>query len=242
MLKKRLVRPVKSTLGDGRILTITPKRNAKSFIMRQNASGLSLTVPWGYPIEEITAKISELTTRWDSKCRHSTPKFAPGQTIECPGVTFELYVQSLRPKGIITSYDMPSVRIGIGSALNTENTQVQTLINTVLCKAAHHIAPQLLIPHARSIAQRVGATPAQWHIGRGHRILGTCSRAKVITLSHMCVFLSEELREYIVCHELAHLTHMNHSAQFHQLCDNYLRQREKSLERALRHYLWPIIR
>jgi hypothetical protein len=56
----------------------------------------------------------------------------------------------------------------------------------------------------------------------------------------MLVFLQQELRDYIVWHELAHLTHMNHSADFHALCNSYCGGREKDMREKLRLVRWPL--
>lgn len=58
----------------------------------------------------------------------------------------------------------------------------------------------------------------------------------------MLVFLPQELRDYIICHELAHLSEMNHSPRFHALLDSYLDGREAMLAARLRAYSWPVLR
>lgn len=84
--------------------------------------------------------------------------------------------------------------------------------------------------------------PTGWIISSGFRTLGSCSSSGLISLSHILVFLPEELRDYIILHELAHLSEMNHSARFHALLDSYLDGRESQLRSRLRSFPWPILR
>ncbi|MDE6813007.1 MAG: M48 family metallopeptidase, partial [Duncaniella sp.] len=73
--------------------------------------------------------------------------------------------------------------------------------------------------------------------------LGTCyPRLRRIRLSYLNVFLTPELRDYIICHELAHLTEPGHTPAFHALCDRYCLGRERELIRRLHTYPWPIER
>ncbi len=102
------------------------------------------------------------------------------------------------------------------------------------------LAPRILLPRAREIAGRVGAAPASWRVYSGRRVLGSCNSRGEVALSCACVFLPPELRDFIVCHELAHLTEMNHSARFHSLCDLYLGGNEKFLIGQLRRFQWPL--
>ena len=74
------------------------------------------------------------------------------------------------------------------------------------------------------------------------RKLGHCTTKPVIQLSRNLMFLPEPLVRYIICHELAHLTHMNHSPQFHALCNQYCNGKEKELERQLRQFHFPILK
>ena len=115
-------------------------------------------------------------------------------------------------------------------------------ISGLLCRVARKLAPGVIIPHARELAERVGRRPAMWDISGGHRTLGTCDSRGVIHLSYMNMFLPRHLREYIICHELAHLSEMNHSPRFHSLCDSYCGGREKDLIRELKQYRWPVLK
>lgn len=87
----------------------------------------------------------------------------------------------------------------------------------------------------------VGAEVAGWKTSRSLRTLGLCSAQKVITLSAKLVFMPQELRDYIVWHELAHLQEFNHSPRFHALCDSYCRGREKALEAQLKRFRAPLL-
>ena len=56
------------------------------------------------------------------------------------------------------------------------------------------------------------------------------------------MFLPQELRDYIVLHEIAHLSEMNHSPRFHAVLDGYLGGREAILVNRLKTYSWPVLR
>ena len=67
---------------------------------------------------------------------------------------------------------------------------------------------------------------------------GSCSVKGNINLNLNLMRLPEELRDYVIIHELCHLRHMNHGPEFHalleSLCPDHL-----ALRRALRD--WKLI-
>lgn len=65
---------------------------------------------------------------------------------------------------------------------------------------------------------------------------GYCTRDGRLSFSWQLIALPEPLRDYVIAHELAHLTEFNHSASFKRrlavLCPDY-RNRERALDRIL---------
>ncbi|MEM8866700.1 MAG: SprT family zinc-dependent metalloprotease [Verrucomicrobiota bacterium] len=54
---------------------------------------------------------------------------------------------------------------------------------------------------------------------------GSCSSKRALSLNWRLVLLEPELQDYVILHELAHLTEMNHSKRFWALLDDYDPQR-----------------
>lgn len=62
---------------------------------------------------------------------------------------------------------------------------------------------------------------------------GSCSRKKNINLSSRLLLVPDEVRHYVIVHELAHLQEMNHSKQYWQLVESALNN-YKEYERWLK--------
>ena len=63
---------------------------------------------------------------------------------------------------------------------------------------------------------------------------GSCSRKGTINFTYRLMFVPEELADYVVVHELAHLKEMNHSGRFwsvvEQVMPDYRARRKKLRE------------
>ncbi len=99
----------------------------------------------------------------------------------------------------------------------------------VLCRMVLDCATQ----HSLSVADV--------RVGRGRRTLGHCSRKGVITISAYVLFYPLHLRHFIVYHELAHLTHFNHSDDFHRLCNSYCQGCEQQWKKESDAFVFPVL-
>lgn len=64
---------------------------------------------------------------------------------------------------------------------------------------------------------------------------GSCSSKKNINLNLNLMRLPEDLRDYVILHELCHLEHMNHGPEFHSLLES-LCPGHRELSRRLKDY------
>jgi predicted metal-dependent hydrolase len=65
---------------------------------------------------------------------------------------------------------------------------------------------------------------------------GSCSSLGNINLNIHLMRLPEELCDYVIIHELAHLIHRNHGREFHNLLDNLTDGKGRTLSSTLRKY------
>ena len=168
--------------------------------------------------------------------------FRFGQTIECFKCRVVIESQNRIPGYILNHWEGDTLHLQIHQHADLDDDGIKRTISSVIGRAMDVQAHALLLPFAQQIADELGLQPAGFEIGRGMRKLGHCTAKKVIQLSRNLMFLPDPLVRYVICHELAHLTHMNHSPEFHALCNQYTDGKEKELERQLRQFRFPILK
>lgn len=225
---------------DGAVIQFHVIASARSIRARWRGGMLHVTVPPGQRVRDAVERLIDMRER--ILAARPALSFYDGQHIEMDGFTVDIRRQSLVPDKITLTGSTFEPVVSVGSNLDFDDAEVTALVSRMMCIVAKTVAPKLLIPRAVEIAARVGATPRRWSISSGHKTLGTCKASGEIALSAVVMFLTPELRDYIICHELAHLSEMNHSPRFHALCDRYCGGRERELIKKLKHYQWPILR
>ncbi|MGP1579566.1 MAG: M48 family metallopeptidase [Wolinella sp.] len=80
----------------------------------------------------------------------------------------------------------------------------------------------------------MGIAPKSFHIRKNRYRLGSCRLDGTLTFSLQLLFAPPEVVDYVVAHELAHIIHHNHSAQFWELLACYYpkHKEEKAYLRA----------
>ena len=83
-----------------------------------------------------------------------------------------------------------------------------------------------------------GVKPKRVFVRYARTRWGSCSTLGNISLNGYLDFLPDELFQYVICHELTHLVHMNHSAVF--WCDlEKLTTNPRKMKTLLDHYKIP---
>ena len=174
--------------------------------------------------------------------RPDVPDIHVGQVIDCFRCRVVIDAANPQPHHVGTRWEGDILRISVHADEDLSDYRVKKFVSGMISDAMGIHASKVLLPYARSVANSLGLKPAGMEIGRGMRKLGHCTSRNVIQFSRNLMFMPEELVRYIICHELAHLTHMNHSPQFHALCNKYCDGKEKELERQLRQFRFPILK
>lgn len=209
---------------DGRyVLIISPRRKRIAF--RVNDSGLlEVAVPCAIPDGEIrkliAANLKGIERLFCAHARRTPPvrrTYTEGELFPLLGrqleLTFSARLALITEDRIMLPAAPPEkVRAQL------ECLYRRAALELLSSKCRHFGAPAALIPRS------VGITNARtrW---------GSCSSRGHISFCWKLLLLPEELADYIVCHELAHLRHLDHSSAFwaltEQLCPDASAKRKR---------------
>lgn len=203
---------------------------------------LVIRAPYHYTEDDVKQVVDKYRERFRALKRPDVPELNIGQVIECFRCRAVIEATEPRPDYVATSWEDDLLHVKVHESIDLTDTRMVEFVSNMISRSMEYIAVKVLLPFAREVADGLGLKPAGFEIGRGMRKLGHCTSKKVIQLSRNLMFMPEELIRYVICHELAHLTHMNHSPQFHALCDQYTGGKEKELEKKLRQFRWPIMK
>lgn len=225
-------------LGD---VELRPRAAARRFIARVRAGRVVLTVPPRATAGDIGRALDAMAPRLLPVLEAAPPLYADGMAIERTGMRVVLRVDDSLD-GVRLRGTTADATLLVGAGLSLADPDVMRAVTTMLMRLAALRAPSVLLPYATAVAVETGARPRRFKLSRGMRTLGRCNEQGEIALSAALMFLPDHLRRYVVCHELAHLRHFDHSPAFHALCDRYCGGREAALVAELKAFRWPLLR
>lgn len=236
MMTKKVLHP---TLGT---VNITMRANAVRFIARWKDGEVWLTIPPFATAPALMQALEGMAPALLARRPQSVAMYRKGETMEFDGfsITFAA-VGGLGARCSVRQLDRSRFEISVDRDADMTSRRVTEAVSRLVDAVAKRVAPGLLLPLAAGVSERVGVKPDVWKISSGRKLLGRCTSRREIAISRVMVFAPAELRDYVVCHELAHLTEMNHSPRFHALCDSYCGGRERELERKLKSFRFPVL-
>ena len=215
------------------------RRSARRVVARWSATGLQLSVPPRMTAADLERVIRQMLPRLLDIKPSNTP-FAIGDTLDYGDFTVRISTHDSDNRSCVTrKLSRDAFEISLPCRIAVGSPEAVKAISKAMRGIAKHLAPSVLLPRARRLADEIGRQPLNWEISTGRKILGHCNSRRTIALSYALVFLPGHLRDYIIYHELAHLSEMNHSAAFHKICNNYCGGNEKRYIAELKAFRFP---
>ncbi|MCL2285915.1 MAG: M48 family metallopeptidase [Firmicutes bacterium] len=95
-------------------------------------------------------------------------------------------------------------------------------IKNACITAYRHIAQSLLTARTAEYAKLMSVEPASVSISSAKGRWGSCCACKKITFSWRLIMGSDDVIDYVVVHELAHILQMNHSKEYWAIVESVL--------------------
>lgn len=204
-------------------LVLSPRR--KRMALRINSAGvLELLAPPGISKAVADKVIADNKKVIEKLCGEFAAKAAGPRYEFREGEVFPLWGRQLRLKLSARLFMMTESELIVPAG---PPAQIQKNIETLYRKAA----PELLREKCRFFGASRQLLPLSVGVTGAATRWGSCNSRKHISFCWKILLLPEELADYIVCHELAHLRELNHSPSFWQLtemlCPGALEKRKK---------------
>jgi len=106
--------------------------------------------------------------------------------------------------------------------ITTPSKFTDTELNHAIENFYKQKAQEKIIPLTKKWAKTMEVSPEHISFRYSKRRWGSCSSTNRISFNYHLIKLSLSLIEYVVIHELAHITFENHSKEFWKLVHNYL--------------------
>lgn len=136
------------------------------------------------------------------------------------------------------------VKVYYPASLCFDTKKGQDYAHVLLTESLRLVAKALLVPMIRRLAMQHELPLQRVFIKDVTSRWGSCSSLKNINLSLWLLIFPSEYVEYILCHELAHLSEMNHSKAFWATADRLLggsagtaKQKDKAMQEYYHSFL-----
>lgn len=178
------------------------------------------------PIKMKQSEIEDIVDRkkkwiYEKINQNVVENYKDGNTVKILGKDFLLQVQFLKDIKPILELNESDVVISLPlERKNRNNTQIiKDLINNLYMKIAEkEVAMAMMV-----VTRIVGIKPNKYRIKRLKTAWGTCTQNKNITINSELMKYDRQVIQYVVLHEICHLKYMNHSKEFWNMVEKYMK-------------------
>ena len=214
--------------GDSLEYTLVRRRGRRGVGLKVDETGLTVSAPATMPLAKVEVLVRE-SERWVLR------KVAEWRTRQVPAVTWHdgsplpylggnLVLRLARGS-------RGAARLAGGELHVTARSADEAEVKRVVTAWYRRAALDHLSERARALAVAAALVPPKVLLSSAMARWGSCNTRREVRLAWRLVKAPAELVDYVICHELAHLRHMNHSpafwAEVARQCPDYRRLREE---------------
>ncbi len=213
------------------------RRGRRGVGLKIDGTGLTVAASLTTPISAIEGMIGQHAD-WVTKKlgewshRRVTPQqWVTGATIPFMGETLTLMIDIAGVTGRVrTTVERAMTHLFVKTKANDPAEIEKAVVAWMKKQALPHLAQRAFF-----FARLHQLTPPRIFLSSANSRWGSCNSRREVRFSWRLIKARPELIDYVVCHELAHLRHMNHSASFwaevKRMCPEY-ETLKKELDRS----------
>jgi hypothetical protein len=144
-----------------------------------------------------------------------------GDFIKVLGKDYILHIEFL-------NIDEPIIKLNEGHVFvqlpkNKKRKNNIPIIEELVSKLYMNIAEKEVAMQMALVTRIVGIRPNKYRIKRIKTAWGTCTSNKNITINSELMKYDREVIQYVILHEICHLKYMNHSKDFWNMVEKYMK-------------------
>lgn len=223
------------------IITIKPHASAKHFIFRSSRSGgIQITCPLRATRKQILDALEQQRPKLPRLLQKvaTAPMLVKDAVLEM--TDFRVHISESGYGNLFQARFTDNV-LELICPCHTNYTQpeVQRFFEKNITNVIRFKADRYLPERLEQLARQTGVSFRSCKVSYGKQRLGRCDSHGEILLSYRLMLLPVALSDYVMLHELAHLTEMNHGPRFHALLNRYCQGEHRRLEKELKEIRYP---
>lgn len=208
--------------GDGFIVNIIKSKRRKTMALKVDTNGVSARIPMDLSLSTVQA-FTEKKTKWiQKKLAEQQQQIVPEKQF-IDGEHFLLLAQQytlrFHPSDLPPEIQKTATEIIL---YGRQATLSKTAIRAAIIDWYRQQATDYLTARSQWLSEITGLTPTTITVKHYKARWGSCSSKDEINFNWQLIQAPVEVIDYIIIHELCHISQHNHSAEFWQLVARFM--------------------